>query len=88
MQRSQGLRIESEGTGISMPLSEQVNLLGAMLGQVIKEQAGEELLELTDRLRLLCKEADQNDNVQFCDLQHDELCEKNSFITNKPNLLF
>lgn len=65
MQNSQALRIESEGTGISMPLSEQVNLLGAKLGQVIKEQAGEELLELTDRLRLLCKEAAQNGDVQL-----------------------
>lgn len=65
MQSSQGLRIESEGASISKPLSEQVNLLGARLGQVIKEQAGDELLELTDRLRLLCKEAAQNGNVQL-----------------------
>ena len=53
-----GLHIESEGTGISAPLSEQVNLLGAMLGEAIRERWGEEALALTDELRLLCKRAE------------------------------
>ena len=33
----------AEGEGISRPLSEQVNLLGAMLGEAIREQAGDEM---------------------------------------------
>jgi phosphoenolpyruvate carboxylase len=57
MSRWQGLRIEAEGTGISRPLSEQVNLLGEMLGQSIRDQAGERVFGLVEELRLLCKRA-------------------------------
>ncbi len=57
MRRWQGLDVEAEGTGISEPLSEQINLLGAMLGQVIREQAGEAMLTLVEELRGLCKRA-------------------------------
>ena len=51
------LQIEIEGTGISRPLSEHVNLLGGLLGQVIQEMAGPEMLELVETLRRLCKQA-------------------------------
>jgi len=57
MNRWHGLQVESEGTGISKPLSEQVNLLGAVLGHAIEEQGGSDLLELVEELRLLCKQA-------------------------------
>ena len=57
MSRWQGLQIEAEGTGISRPLSEQVNLLGEMLGQAIREQAGERVFGLVEELRVLCKRA-------------------------------
>ncbi|MFB3133681.1 MAG: phosphoenolpyruvate carboxylase, partial [Rhodothermales bacterium] len=57
MRRWQGLDVKAEGTGISEPLSEQVNLLGAMLGHVIREQAGEAMLALVEELRGLCKRA-------------------------------
>ena len=57
MRRWQGLDVEAEGTGISKPLSKQVNLLGTMLGQVIREQAGEAMLALVEELRGLCKRA-------------------------------
>ncbi len=57
MRRWQGLDIEAEGTGISKPLSEQVNLLGTLLGQAIREQAGAEMLALVEELRGLCKRA-------------------------------
>ena len=57
MRRWQGLDVEAEGTGISEPLSKQVNLLGTMLGQVIREQAGEAMLALVEELRGLCKRA-------------------------------
>jgi phosphoenolpyruvate carboxylase len=57
MTRWQGLDVKAEGTGISTPLSEQVNLLGALLGEVIRERAGTDRLELVEELRNLCKDA-------------------------------
>lgn len=52
-----GLDTAAEGTGISRPLSENVNLLGALLGQVIEQQAGSAMLDLVEELRLLCRRA-------------------------------
>jgi phosphoenolpyruvate carboxylase len=57
--RWRGLDVEAEGTGISRPLSEQINLLGALLGQAIRDQAGDDTLELVEELRLACKRAAQ-----------------------------
>ena len=54
-----GLDVESEGTGISRPLSEQVNLLGAMLGQAVAERWESATLERVEELRLLCKRAER-----------------------------
>ena len=54
-----GLDIESEGTGISQPLSEQINLLGSLLGHVVRKQAGEESFALVEELRSLAKRAIQ-----------------------------
>jgi phosphoenolpyruvate carboxylase len=62
MPRWDGLDVETEGTGISKPLSRQVNLLGAMLGQVTREQLGEDLFEQVEDLRVLCKRADREDD--------------------------
>ncbi len=63
MSQWKGLDIESEGTGISRPLSENVNLLGAMLGEAIRARYGEETLELVEELRVLCKEAERDGDV-------------------------
>ncbi len=52
-----GLKIEVEGTGITTPLSEQVHLLGLLLGHAIRQQAGDEILALAEQLRILCKDA-------------------------------
>ncbi len=57
MSRWKGLDIEAEGTGISRPLSEQVNLLGAMLGEAVRQRYGDEGLERVERLRRLCRES-------------------------------
>lgn len=54
-----GLEIESEGTGISRPLSEQVNLLGAMLGDAIRHRYGGDALARVETLRTLCKAASE-----------------------------
>jgi phosphoenolpyruvate carboxylase len=42
-----------------------VNLLGALLGEVIREQAGKDIYDITERLRALCKEANlrKDENV-------------------------
>ena len=62
MSRWRGLRIEAEGTGISRDLSEKINLLGEMLGQVIRDQAGERIFGLVEELRLLCKRAEAEED--------------------------
>jgi phosphoenolpyruvate carboxylase len=51
------------GSGISQPLSDDVNLLGALLGRVIEEQAGSAMLDLVEELRLLCRRALQEDDA-------------------------
>ncbi len=53
------IRIEAKGTGISLPLSRLVNLLGSLLGRAIHEQAGERIVILVEHLRLLAKQAMQ-----------------------------
>ncbi|MFP3940890.1 MAG: phosphoenolpyruvate carboxylase, partial [Thermoanaerobaculia bacterium] len=55
MSRWHGLEIGAEGTGISRPLSEQINLLGSLLGQAVRDQAGPGTLELVEELRVACK---------------------------------
>ncbi len=54
-----GLNVKAEGNGISEPLSYHVNLLGTLLGQVIREQAGEDVFSLVEDLRNRCKELEK-----------------------------
>ncbi len=56
-----GLIIEPEGSGISEPLSRQVNLLGAVLGRAIRARYGKEMLGLVEQLRHFCKEGKLDD---------------------------
>ena len=62
MRRWDELDLEAEGTGISKPLSRQVNLVGSMLGHIAEEQGGEALFERVEGLRALCKDAEQEDD--------------------------
>jgi phosphoenolpyruvate carboxylase len=62
-----GLDVASEGTGISRPLSENVNLLGAMLGEALRARYGEAMLALVEELRLLCKRSAQDDDPTLRD---------------------
>jgi phosphoenolpyruvate carboxylase len=62
-----GLKIEVEGTGITTPLSEQVHLLGSLLGHAIRQQAGDKILGLTEQLRILCKDAATTGNEELRD---------------------
>lgn len=61
-----GFVVEPEGSGISEPLSRQVNLLGGLLGRVVKERFGAETFDLVERLRFLCRDADADPS------RHDE----------------
>ncbi|HKI44513.1 MAG TPA: phosphoenolpyruvate carboxylase [Balneolales bacterium] len=62
MRRWSGLQIKAEGSGISRPLSEQVNLMGSLLGHAIRKQAGEEVFQDVEHLRQLCKKARETGN--------------------------
>ncbi|HZD04935.1 MAG TPA: phosphoenolpyruvate carboxylase, partial [Longimicrobiales bacterium] len=62
MGRWEGLEIESEGTGISRPLSEHVNLLGAMLGEAVRRRWGQAAFDRVERLRRLCKASGTGDD--------------------------
>lgn len=76
-----GLNVEAEGTGISRPLSLQVNLLGSLLGQAVEQQAGADMLALIEELRLACKQAATEGNpelrletaARIGDLSNDEI---------------
>ncbi len=57
-----GLETGAGGTGISRPLSDNVDLLGALLGEVVAQQGGPRMLLLVEELRLLCKRAAQEKN--------------------------
>ena len=65
MDQWQGLNISTEGTGISTPLSEQINLLGALLGQAIRTQAGDATLAQVEDLRQTCKRASLEDRPEL-----------------------
>jgi phosphoenolpyruvate carboxylase len=56
------LDIDAEGTGISGPLSRDVNLLGTLLGHAIRRQAGDDVFESVESLRRLCKRAAAEDD--------------------------
>lgn len=47
--------------GFSSELSESIHLLGDILGQVILEQAGKEIFEIVEKLRLLAKKVRYNE---------------------------
>lgn len=52
-----GIQVHAEGEGISTSLSKQVNLLGVLIGEAVRDQAGKEMFELVDGLRSKCKTA-------------------------------
>lgn len=51
------------GTGISAPLSQQVNMLARLLGHAVREVVGETSFARGERLRTLCKAVDQEGNT-------------------------
>ena len=64
MNKQVGLQNAAEGAGITPELSEHVNLLGSLLGQVISDQYGPDMLDLVETLRKNCKKASlENDDT-------------------------
>lgn len=57
MKHWKGLQIQAEGEGISPELSRLVNLLGSLLGQVVRDQAGKEVFDWVESVRHRCKQA-------------------------------
>lgn len=57
-----GINVEAEGDGISEELSKQVNMLGALVGHAVREQAGDEVFNLVEGLREKCKSAYVDNN--------------------------
>ena len=62
MKNSNRIDLVAHGKGISEPLSKQINLLGSLLGVIIKEQAGNPVFELVEYLRSQCKKANLTGN--------------------------
>jgi phosphoenolpyruvate carboxylase len=60
-----GLDIKAEGSGITPELSRQINLIGQILGQVIRDQAGTAQYHRVEELRQLCKEASLQSDPAF-----------------------
>ncbi|MDF1760445.1 MAG: phosphoenolpyruvate carboxylase [Coxiellaceae bacterium] len=56
----QSLDIMSEGEGVSLPLSMQINLLASLLGSAVLQKAGEDIYELVDGLRIICKDEENS----------------------------
>ena len=73
MRSWKGLKIESEGEGISAHLSHQVNLLGTLLGQVVRERAGDGVFDLVENLRHGCKEASRKNDPGLYDQVRDSI---------------
>lgn len=55
MTQWKGLQAAAAGSGITAPLSQQVNLLGELLGHAVREVAGADCFAQVERLRALCK---------------------------------
>jgi phosphoenolpyruvate carboxylase len=53
----EGIVVVAEGSGISEPLSRQVNLVGQLIGQAVIDLAGRPAFERIERLRGLCKDS-------------------------------
>ncbi|MEJ2634537.1 MAG: phosphoenolpyruvate carboxylase [Calditrichia bacterium] len=73
MHRWRELDFEANGSGISRPLSRQINLVGTLLGQAIRIEGGEENYELVEKLRRLSKEAQRSGDQKILQQIADEI---------------
>ena len=52
-----GFQVESGKEGGSRPLSDNVNMLGTLLGKAVRSIAGDDMFELVEAMRLRCRKA-------------------------------
>jgi phosphoenolpyruvate carboxylase len=57
MAATEVFQTDNKGNGITRPLSENVSMLGSLLGQAVRSIAGEETFTIVESLRVRCKEA-------------------------------
>lgn len=69
----EGLSVAAEGSGISEPLSRQVNLIGELVGRAVREQVGGDMVARIERLRGLCKEASASGDDRLLDRVASEI---------------
>lgn len=60
MKEWHGLNINAQENELTAPLSKTINLLGQLLGHVIREQAGERILNLMQEFQQQCKLGNQS----------------------------
>src|SRR5690625_2351586 len=66
---------DARSTGITAPLSANVNLLGGLLGEAIRRQGGDDVFQRVERLRVLCKQAAQEDDPSLRDRAASQIAE-------------
>ena len=78
-----GLQNPAEGAGITPELSEHVNLLGTLLGEVIAKQYGPEMLDLVESFRTKCKKAslEEDDSIREEVVQEMSSLELDTIVT-------
>lgn len=67
MKHEYKLDIKAEESGLSEPLAKQLTLLGTLLEQAIRDQAGPKMLNLMGKLHQLCGQVDTQDNATLCE---------------------
>jgi phosphoenolpyruvate carboxylase len=65
MPHGQGFNVKAEESGLSEQLSEQINLIGSLLGCAMREQGEEESFQLIEKLRSACIKASQTGNDDY-----------------------
>ena len=63
-QRTPGQTIDNQA-----PLRDDIRLMGRLLGETIREQAGDEVFDLVEKIRLLSKDAANGDKSSITELQ-------------------
>ena len=65
MHKWNGFDIDTDQSAISSHLSQQLKLLGLLLGHSIKNLAGDHIFQLFSDLHLLCRRANQTQNDEY-----------------------
>ncbi len=64
MKKWENLNVQSRGNGIFPRLSRRINLFRELLSVAIRQQSGEEIFQLIETLRALCRDAYQDEQAE------------------------